>query len=293
MKGQILNRVESLPDITVTIGTAQRVRIDTLKNVQAIHLNCTTAAGNASLANMNTDIAQVRVNIGGQDIVRATPAQLWARYHYYMDKNTVITPAGDLPLWFMPPEMALSSIAKYWRLGMKANADPQSTMANQMIVEVTYLSPGGGLTITRVQPWLECDDDDPEQLGDHIRFLPFNSTFATTGNQDIDNLERVSPVIGARAYFFPINVGTIASWTVRENSSFLMTPNTPVTVHQMQQRNGGRAPQANWEVLDFAYGNDPTSFEAIAALNSFIVTPTWSVLPGAYTLMQELLCRGL
>jgi hypothetical protein len=293
MKGQLLNRIESLPDITVLIGSTQRGRIETLKNIHAIHLNCTTAGGPATFANMGTDIARVRVNIGGQDIVNATPAQLWERWHYYMDKGGVFVPSGDLPVVFMPPEMPLSGVAKYWRLGMKANADPQSTMAHQLTVEVTYLAPGGGLTITRVQPWLETDDDDPEMLGDHIRYLPFNSAWAAATAQDIDNLDRVSPIIGARAYFFPIAVGTIGSWTVRENHAFLMTPNTPVTVHQFQQVRAGRTPQATIEVLDFTLGNDPTGFVPIQSLNSWIVTPTWTVLPGAYTLMQELICRNL
>ncbi len=292
MKGQLITRSEPEQDITVLAGTTQFLKVETLRNIHTIHLNLTTAGGAATLASMLTDIAAVRLFIAGQPIVDLTPAEISVIWHYYNDQNGVNAIVGDLPLYFMPAEMPWNGQSKPFRLGMKANDDPNSTLANSMRLEVQWLAPGGGLTITRCQPFLETDDDDPESIGDHIRWKRFNTTWPAASVQDITTFDRERNAVLARAYWFPTAVGTISRFSVIEDSTFRMR-DVPMTLLNQQEVRAGRTPQAGYQVLPLNLGNDVSSATPINALTKWTVSPTWSVLPGGYTVLQELIYRGL
>jgi len=290
MQGQLITRTENLSDITVSAGTTQIAKVETLRNIHAIHLHCTDGGAAATYAHMAADIDRIVVRIGGQVIVDAPPEFLWARYHYYHDRDTVVVPSADLPIFFMPDEMPWSNVSKYWRIGMKANEDKESTMANNMTIEVTWAAVVGN--IDRCVPYIETDDDMPETIGDHIRILPFNTTWPAASRQDIDTLDRELPIRAARAYWFPLAVGTVSHFEIIENNAFRLR-NVPVQVLRQQAYRAGRVHQTTWEVAPLNLGNDPSSIVPINSLTRFVVSPTWSVLPGGYTLYQEVIARGL
>ena len=290
MQGQIQTRTEPEQDITVLTNSTQYLKIQTLRNVHAIHLQCFVAAAGATVAQMLTDIAAIRLYIGGKLIIDLTPTEILAIYHYYHDKYTVSVPVGDLPIYFLPPEMAWSGQAKYFRLGMKANDDPASTMANSVRLEVDWINVV--LTITRCQPFIEFDDDAPEPIGDHIRWTRYNTTWAAASRQDITDLDRQANALFARSYVFDLTTGVISHFTVIEDTAFRLR-DVPINVHRQQQRRAGRVPQATHEVLALNLGNDTSSVTPISALTKFVVSPTWSTLPGGHTVLQELVYRGL
>lgn len=291
MQGQVITRTEPEADVPVSAGTTQVAKIQTLKNIHAFHLQCTGSGTGATYAQMIADIDAIRIVIGGQMIVNATPDFLWARYHWLNDAKTVIVPAGDVPITFMPDHLPWDELKKHFRIGMKANADPQSGLANNLQIEIDWASTVS--TIDRCVPYIETDDDAPETIQDHIRILPFQSTHSAASKQDITTLDRESPIRAAMEYWFPLSTGTVSHMEVIENQSFRLR-NVPVDVIRFQQHRAGRVHQSAWEVCSFTDGNDPSSIMPISSLTKFSVSPTWSVSPGgSYSLYQVLVCRGL
>lgn len=290
MRGQIQTRTAPEQDVTVLTNSTQYLKVETLRNIHAIHLHCTVAGAGATVAQILTDIASVRLYIGGKLIVDLTPTEIFMIYHFYHDRYGVSVPVGDLPLYFLPPEMAWTGQAKYFRLGCKANADPESTMANSIRIEIAWINVG--LTVTRCQPFLETDDDEPEPIGDHIRWLRYNTTWPAASRQDITDLDRQPNALFARSYIFDLTTGVISHFDVIENDAFRLR-DVPIDVVRQQCRKAGRVPQATHEVLPLNLGNDTSSVTPIGALTKFVVSPLWSTLPGGHTVLQELVYRGL
>jgi hypothetical protein len=283
------------PSWTPTAGNTWRWVIQTKKNIRAIHLNCTTAAGSASVANMGTDILRARLTYAGQVILDdLSPAEVLMVQHFYRDIWGVFVPLGDLPLYGCPFEYALDQMATYMRLGMLADAADPNGGINELVLEIQMLSPGGGLTITGIQPFIEVDDDPPEGIGDHLRFLHHQTGFAATGVQHITDINKTRSGSALRALYFPVTVGTLTAFTIQEGDDFREVA-TPLTViHEMQLR-GGRVPQtATHEAYAWNLSNSPDGIIRLDTLTRLDIAPTWSVAPGAvYNILGEFVYRGL
>lgn len=291
----LVTNIEPLANLPVVITTTQRFRIETLKNVHGLYLYCTVAGGaGATEANMRADVGQIRVVIGGHEIVNLTAAEIFDIYHYFHDANGVaaFVPAGQLPILFMPPDFPWSGQARYFRYGMKASDDPKNLSINDVRVEVTYLTPGGGLTVTTVLPYLITDDDAPETIGDHMRWLRYNTTWPGATLQDITDLPRDKAAQAVLGYWFGTAVGTIGSFSVIKNDRFIYR-NVPVDVLTAEEFRAGRNVQAGITRLPFDQARDPSSMLVVSDAANLTVSPTWTVLPGAYTILRQEIHRGL
>jgi hypothetical protein len=286
----LVTTIEPLANVPVAITTTQRFRIETLKNVHGLYLYCTVAGVAATEAEMIADIGQIRVVIGGHEIVNLTATEIFLIHHYFHDKNGVAAwvPAGQLPILFMPADFPWSGQSRYFRFGMKASADAKDLSINDVRVEVTYLTPGGGLTVDTVVPYLITDDDTPETIGDHMRWLRYNTTWAGTTLQDITDLPRDK----AAQAVLDTTVGVIASFSVIKNDRFVYR-NVPAEIMDAEEFRAGRNLQADITRLPFDQARDPSSMLVVSDAANLTVAPTWSTAPGAYSIIRQEIHRGL
>jgi hypothetical protein len=287
-KKPLLTRKMRLGDLAIPAASGRvQFPIDTARNVHGVHMHWTIAGVAATEAEMKAQIGTVRVWVGGKRIWELTATQILDLYHYYHDKDGVLTFAGQLPLIFTPAMLPLNEATKGYALGMLSDRD--QSKRNTFVVEVNMTA--GPITVDGCEVQLEYDDEKPASIGYHVRWIPYGTTWAAISRQTLDQIAHETNALAVLGYHIP-TTGTITRVEHTINDADIIS-DLPVDLINLDLNRAGRSPVASYYHLDYALKNDPIAFLDISQLVNEYLRLTWSVAPTGYNILVQQLCLNL
>lgn len=276
-------------DLTIPAASGRVVyNIDTARNVHGVHLIWTIAGVGATEAEMKAQIGQVRVRVGGKLIYDLDTDEILDLYHYFNDKDGVITFAGQLPLIFTPMMLPLNKETQQYAIGMLSDKD--RSKRNTFTVEVNMTA--AAITVDACEVHLEYDDEPADTIGYHVRWLPDGKAWAAASRQVVDDINLESNALAVLGYHVHHTAGTLTRYALKVNDADVIS-DTPLALNNLLLNKAGRSPVATYESIDFSLANDPRAFLDVSRLINQYLALTWSVAPTAYNILIQQLCKGL
>lgn len=241
-----------------------------------------------SVANMKTNIKNLRALLNGETIIDASAEVLLMLQNYYygnQDATGDVNAAGQLPLMYAKEYYRSALEGDVFGLGMSG--------VDSFTLEIEGNSDVGttnGHTHKIENRGRRIEQSDP--LGQHVRLQKFPQNFSETGEEDITDLPR-EPNVGVLAYhiFYDDNTTELDEVILVRNSSELIkvTKEDMITV----QQKAGRTPQFDASgnsifTIDFALSNDLNGYFDMKGVTDLRLRPKWSgAAPGNYTVYRE------
>lgn len=280
----LITNYANLPGIACVANTQPYQVYEGKQSIHAAYLRCTIAGVAATDAQIDAQITWVEVRDDEQVIIdRLTPAELRAWYNHLHTKDAAYpADTGDIPIIHMPDNYPWRGQARYFNLG-RLTDDGRGISKYKITIQWAAV-----VTIDLCMPTLIVEENrEPERLGRHLRINRKTDTFASTIEQQIDDMFRNMNPVSCLELWFNTAVGTITQFTVlRDKDTKLL--NTPVTAIAREMHRAGLTAVAGRTILPFNVNNDPSSQLNISGASAIRIAPTWSVAPGAYDVIRVL-----
>ena len=250
-----------------------------------LHFVCLDGGAAVSLANMKSDISNVKLTVDGSVLYEADADFILDLYEHKYALRGGVAQAGVLPVILAPDHWSLNRESSAIGWGMKE--------AKSFQVEFTLgASVGTAGHIDQIQCFVERIPEN-RPLGEHYRLLKYIRNFASSGVQEVTEI----PTEGGR------RVAT-TGWHIQHDGSAAVINNIealvnnqsvfniPPLVAKHRNEKAGR----KWMVsaaakdvfsLPFDLSNDANGYLPHAGLNDLRFRLNWSAAPGTYSLYRE------
>jgi Viral coat protein P2 N-terminal domain len=273
------------------IGTSQigSARIPRGVTLHETHLEFRTSTGTpVSLVQMRTEVLYVKMSIGSKVICQLSATQLLALEAYMGEANQ----AGYLRIFHDLPHLESRAERDALAIG--------TTDTDEIFIEVTFGTVGGAGVGTASCNIRGLVSSEQRPLGAHCIFRESTRSFASTGEQEVADLERANmSKRGVSAYVFHMiqlpGSSTLTDIRVRVNGLDRFDRIKKEHMDALQTRAGrvlqasGTAPTTNgiWQVIDWAIDNTIDACFPLQGISEFSAYLTWATAaPNAYKIVH-------
>lgn len=245
-------------------------------------------AGPSTAAEIVADVAWIKLLVNGVQVSYATGQQWLAILNYYQKNiNAVGTgTSGLLTLMYERP----------WMQGLMSQRGPAYGMAGQNSFQI-QIQFSSDPTTTGMQMFHQVDPV-LSAIGRHVEVRQQTHTFASTGQDIITDLPKAdaSPLPSAMVALWLELLGADDSAVKADITNIILQSEDTAIINNVVNvlewstmfATAPRTPQEYYFVLDFDYRNRDDG-QLWLNMNKFLVMPTFSVEPGTYSLIMEIM----
>ena len=250
-----------------------------------IHLQCLDGGAAVSVANIKSDITNVKLTVDGAVLYEADADMIFDLYEHKYALRGGVAQAGILPIILAPDHWTLNRESSALGWGMRE--------AKSFQVELTFgASVGTASHIDQIRTFVERIPEN-RPLGEHYRLLKYTRNFPSSGVQEITEI----PTEGGRqvsttAWHFQHDgsAGVINNIETLVNNQSVF--NIPPLLAKHRNEKAGRKWMADTNAkslfsLPFDLSNDPGGYLTHDQLNDLRFRLDWSAAPGTFSLYRE------
>lgn len=241
----------------------------------AIYLLFKAAGGTAvAVADIKSEITRIRLRADSHLLIDATPTLLFDLQKFYGDAYGADNVAGVLPLIFDRKHLQDILSRDVFLLG--------TANITSLTVEVQC---GTLVNVATVEVYRETKPVK-RNLVDHVRILPYNENFSTTGSQTVNTIPKRSPY-GILAQHIEDSSGTIDDVTVHVDKTIIFDQ-VPAAVQQVRLEFARRNPQSGYYHLPYDQLEHRDGWLYMGNVQDYRLEIEWSsAAPNNYTIYQE------
>ncbi len=259
----------------VGAGKTSTARLPVGTTFLDLNLQCTVGGAAATRAQLESDIAAVRLTVDGKEKMNLTGTQLVALVEFY--EAGAIGDTGQVWIPFERPwmqEIANQVAPAYGMLG-KDSFQIEIDLAGGAVIDAMVLR-------RRTHPIAET-------LGDHVQLRRFTPTFAATGDQIVDTYPKISTEnLFAVHFFAPIAISHLTRLQLRADDATIIDTTPADYALYLRTQTAKRTLQTAKNVFTFDFCSRGLNADALPlTMNSLQWILTWDSAPGSVVWVSE------